>query len=117
MMSRLQNSFKYAFKGIFFYLSSGKNVTIHLFATAVVVVLGLWLGITKSEWLILLLLMAIVHITEALNTAIEQVVDLVSPQQHPLAGKAKDIAAGAVLMAAIAAAIGGLIIFLPYLAR
>ena len=115
-MIRLLNSFKYAFKGLFFYLFSGKNVTIHLFATVMVVVLGRWLGITKNEWLILLLLMAIVHIAEAFNTAIEHVVDLASPQQHPLAGKAKDIAAGAVLMAALAAAIGGLIIFLPYLA-
>ncbi|MFN8155285.1 MAG: diacylglycerol kinase family protein [Bacteroidia bacterium] len=114
-MQRLLISFRNAFRGIGFYLSSGKNVTLHIIATVLVIVAGWGLGITKADWLMLLLLMALVHVAEALNTAIEHVVDLASPQLHPLAGKAKDIAAGAVLLAAIAAAIGGLVIFLPYL--
>lgn len=116
-MSRLLNSFRYAFRGIRFYLSSGKNVNIHLLATAVVVVFGYWLRITFQDWLLLLLFISLVHIAEAINTAIENIVDLISPQQHPLAGKAKDIAAGAVLLAAIAAVIAAGFIFLPYLSE
>lgn len=116
-MQRLLNSFRYAFRGLYFYAASEKNVTIHLIATMMVVIAGLYFGISASDWLILIILMAMVHITEALNTAIETIVDLVSPQQHPLAGKAKDLAAGAVLISAIAAVIGGLIIFYPYLMR
>lgn len=113
-MSRLLNSFRYAFRGIGLYLSSGKNVNIHLAATVVVVALGLYFHINTHDWLVLLVFITIVHVTEALNTALESLVDLVSPQQHPLAGKVKDMAAGAVLISAIAAVIAGAIIFCPY---
>lgn len=114
-MQRLFQSFRYAGKGIAAYAGSGKNVTLHLLATIAMVLLAAALGITAMEWIALVLLIALVHITEAINTAIETIVDLVSPQQHPLAGKAKDIAAGAVLMAALTAIAGGCIIFIPYL--
>lgn len=116
-MQRLLNSFRYAIRGLYQYVASEKNVTIHLIATVVVVITGWWYSISSEDWVNLIILMAIVHIAEAFNTAIETVVDLVSPQQHPLAGKAKDIAAGAVLIAAIAAMLGGIIIFYPYFTR
>lgn len=113
-MSRLLNSFRYAFRGIGLYFTSGKNVNIHLAATVAVVAMGLYFHIHTHDWLVLLVFITIVHVTEALNTALESLVDLVSPQQHPLAGKVKDMAAGAVLISAIAAVIAGAIIFFPY---
>lgn len=115
-MKRLLQSFRYAGKGIAAYAGSGKNATIHLLATVAILLLAARLGITAKEWCALVILIALVHITEAINTAIETIVDLVSPQPHPLAGKAKDIAAGAVLIAALIAVAGGCIIFIPYLA-
>lgn len=107
-------SFGYAFKGIFHLVRSQPNAQIHLLATVVVVSLGFWCEITGTEWCILLLTMALVWSAEAVNTALEHLTDLVSPDYHPLAGKAKDVAAAAVLLAAIfAVAIAG-IIFVPY---
>ena len=74
---------------------------------------GLWLQIEKQDWLILVLTIAMVWMAECFNTALEQVVDLVSPDIHPLARQAKDVAAAAVLISAIFSLIVGLIIFLP----
>jgi diacylglycerol kinase len=76
-------------------------------------VFGILFAISIAEWMLCLLCFGLVITAEMLNTAIENLVDLASPQKHVLAGKAKDIAAGAVLVAAIVAAIVGLIIFLP----
>ena len=75
------------------------------------------LGITRMEWMIIILCIGVVIAAELFNTAIEKLVDLVSPQQHPVAGQVKDIAAGAVLVCAATAAIIGLIVFIPYLTR
>lgn len=107
-------SFGYAFKGIATLVVSQPNAWIHALATVTVVILGLLFQVSATEWCFLLLAMALVWVAEGLNTALEFLTDLVSPDYHPLAGKAKDVAAGAVLIAAIlAAAIGG-IIFVPY---
>jgi diacylglycerol kinase (ATP) len=76
---------------------------------------GIHFGITSTEWCIVILCFGIVLAAEGFNTAIERLVDLVSPDYHPIAGAVKDIAAGAVLLCAIASAIVGTIIFLPYL--
>jgi len=81
----------------------------------VVTAVGLTLGLTTAEWCAAVLAMALVWVTEALNTAIEDVVDLASPERHPLAGRAKDVAAGAVVVAVVASGIIGLIIFGPRL--
>jgi diacylglycerol kinase len=108
-------SFGYAFKGIATLIRTQPNAWIHLLATLVVIASGILLHVTTGEWAMLLLTMAIVWVAEALNTAIEHVVDLASPDHHPLAGKAKDIAAGAVLLAAIFAAGVASFIFLPHL--
>lgn len=94
-------------------LRTQPNAVIHLFATLMVTGCGWFFNIQQWEWAAVILCIAIVWIAEALNTAIEFVVNLVSPDYHPLAGKAKDVAAASVLIAALFAVIVGLIIFLP----
>lgn len=89
------------------------NAKIHFLATILVIVFASWLQISRIEWAILILAMTVVWIGELFNTAIEAIVDLVSPEVHPLAKIAKDTAAGATLIAAIGAATAGFIIMLP----
>lgn len=108
-------SFAYAFKGIASLLKKEHNAWIHCLAIVVVTSLGFYFHITPTEWCIVLLCFGMVLAAEGFNTAIERLVDLVSPERHPVAGDVKDVAAGAVLICAIAAAIIGCIIFLPYL--
>lgn len=91
------------------------NFWFHLPAAALVVLVGFWLGVSVGEWLWLVQAIFMVLITETLNTAIEKSVDLATQEQHPLAAKAKDLAAGAVLLSAVYALIVALIIFLPKL--
>lgn len=110
-------SFGYAWKGIRCCVGKEQNLSFHLIAAVLVVIAGWRLGITRTEWAILLLCIGMVIAAELFNTAIEKLVDLVSPGRHPLAGQVKDIAAGAVLVCAAAAAMVGLIIFVPYLTR
>lgn len=107
-------SFTYAFAGIGSFLHKEHNAWIHCTAMLAVIIAGFSFGITRTEWLILILCFALVLAAEAFNTAIERLVDLVSPGYHPIAGDVKDVAAGAVLICAIAAAIIGLVIFIPY---
>lgn len=109
------HSFGYAWQGIRCCIGKEQNLNFHLIATVLVVVAGWWLGITRTEWMIVLLCIGMVIAAELFNTAIEKLVDLVSPERHPLAGQVKDIAAGAVLVCAATAAIIGLIVFVPYL--
>jgi diacylglycerol kinase len=94
-------------------LRSEPNARIHALATVVVVVAGFLLDINRIEWLIVLLTLAAVWSLEAVNTALEAVCDAVSPEDNPEIGRAKDAAAGAVLVAAIAAVLVGLLIFGP----
>ena len=105
------NSFKYAFKGLGDLLKSQMNARIHLFFTILVIVGGFFFEISKVEWLICLLAIAMVFAAEAFNTALEYLTDLVSPDYHVLAGKAKDAAAAAVLILAIFALIIGFMVF------
>jgi diacylglycerol kinase len=107
------SSFRYALKGIRVLVASQPNARIHLMAALVVIFLGLWFDISSQEWLILVGFISLVICLEAVNTAIEYLTDLVSPEYNPLAGKVKDIAAGAVLIAAIGAVVAGVMIFLP----
>lgn len=108
-------SFGYAFQGIGNFIRKEPNAWIHCTAVVVVTSLGLYYGISTTEWCIVILCFGLVLMAEAFNTAIERLVDLVSPDFHPLAGTIKDVAAGAVLLGAIAAAIVGCIIFIPYI--
>ena len=108
-------AFKVAFQGLYLFFKDGAHAKVHLLATFVVVLMGWYLNITKTEWMLNLVCIALVLSLEAINSALEYLVDLVSPDFHPLAKKSKDIAAAAVLIAAIFALIIGLLIFLPYL--
>jgi diacylglycerol kinase len=94
-------------------LSSQPNARIHLAAAMVAILAGFFFRISSLEWVAIVLCIALVFALEAVNTALEFLTDLVSPDFHPLAGKAKDVAAAAVLVAALGAAAAGLIIFLP----
>jgi diacylglycerol kinase (ATP) len=106
-------SFGFAIKGLQTLFVTQANARVHALAIVVVTALGFYFNINKNEWCSVVLAFSLVLSAEALNTAIEFVVDLVSPQYHPLAGKAKDVAAAAVLITAMGAVIVGLIIFLP----
>ena len=108
-------SFGFAFKGIATLIQTQHNAQIHVFAVFFVSILGFLLKISTIEWCFIIFAFAIVLAAEAFNTAIEFVVDLVSPNYHPLAGKAKDVAAAAVLLTAVGASIVGMIIFVPKL--
>jgi diacylglycerol kinase len=109
-------SFYFAFKGIA-DLFSGRhpNAMVHLMAVVSVCIAGYFFKISTSEWLAVILCFIAVITLEAMNSAIEYVVDLASPEFHPLAKKAKDMAAGAVLLAAIGTIVIAAIIFLPKL--
>ena len=111
----LYKSFGYAFAGIFAVVSKERNMKIHCAAVVCVVIAGIVFHITSIEWCICLTLFGLVMALEMVNTAVEAVVDLVTEERRPLAKLAKDAAAGAVLIAAIMAAIAGMIIFIPKL--
>jgi len=106
-------SFGFALKGILRFFKDENNARVHLLASVLVIILSFYLQISKGEWLWVLLCIALVWITEAMNTAVEKIVDFISPEYNTRAGEIKDLAAGAVLFAAIFAFISGLIIFLP----
>ncbi|MBI1210201.1 MAG: diacylglycerol kinase family protein [Alphaproteobacteria bacterium] len=110
-------SIRHALAGLGLMLRTQHNAWIHLGATIVVVAMGLFLGLTTEAWLALILAIVIVWIAEALNTAFELLCDVASPDFHPLVKAAKDVAAGAVLLSAIAAAVVGTIVFLPRIIR
>ncbi len=104
-------SFKYAFRGIFYLLKTQHNAWIHLLATFVVVTGGIYFSLDTTEWILLTLTIGVVFAAEAFNTAIELLVDKVSPEHNKTAGMIKDLAAGAVLIIAIVAVIIGILIF------
>lgn len=106
-------SFGNAFRGILYLILTQSNARIHMTATVVVLLAGWILEVSKTDWLFLLLAVSTVWLSEGFNTTMEYLVDLVSPEFREKAGKAKDISAGAVLIAAIFAFITGLVIFVP----
>lgn len=111
----LYKSFGYAFAGIFAVVTKERNMKIHCAAVVCVMIAGLVFHISPIEWCICLTLFGLVMALEMVNTAVEAVVDLVTEERKALAKLAKDAAAGAVLIAAIMAAIAGMIIFIPKL--
>jgi diacylglycerol kinase (ATP) len=108
-------SFGYAFRGIGYLLATQRNAQIHCALAALALGLGAAFGIERAEWATLILTIALVLAAEGVNTAVEATVDLASPDYHPLARTAKDVAAGTVLLAAVAAVAVGAVIFLPRL--
>ena len=114
-MKKLINSFAYAIKGLNYTFRSQLNFKIHCLAGLVAIILGFLVDLNSDEWLWIILSIALVIILELVNTAIEILVDLVSPEYHPKAGTIKDVAAAAVLIGALMALIIGLFIFVPKL--
>lgn len=112
---RLRASFIYALRGIKRFFSHTPNAFIHMVATISVIVAAILLQVSRVEWAMLIICIVLVLSLEALNSALEKLSDQVTKEYSPLIRDAKDMAAGAVLIAAIGSAIIGLIIFVPYL--
>ncbi|MEI7644697.1 MAG: diacylglycerol kinase family protein [Chloroflexales bacterium] len=108
-------SFGYAFAGVWYMMCTQRNARIHVLIGACAVTLGATLGLERWEWISLVLIIALVLAAEGMNTAVEATIDLVTSTQHPLAKVAKDVAAGTVLICALAAVIVGCLVFLPHL--
>jgi diacylglycerol kinase (ATP) len=114
-MKRFIKSFYFALKGIYQLFKNERNAKIHLLISIAVISFSFYFNISKLEWIIIIFSIAAVFTAEAFNTSIEKMVDFVSLQHHEKAGQIKDLAAGAVLITAIAVAIVGLIVFIPKL--
>ena len=107
------HSFQYAYHGLKYVLRTQPNAWIHTAFSTAVVLVALWLRLPLRDWAVLILTIALVWVAECINTSLEAVVDLASPQQHPLARVAKDVGAAAVLVAAFASVLVGLLILGP----
>lgn len=115
LLKKRIDSFRYAFKGLADLFISQPNARIHGIAAIIAIILGIILGLSKTEWCLVILSIFAVLAAEAFNTALEYLTDLVSPEHHVLAGKTKDVAAAGVLLTAFGALIIGTIIYLPKL--
>lgn len=112
LRSRTQ-SFKFAFEGWWFVIRSQQNAWIHMFVSLIVVMMGLWLSLSPRDWAVIILAIAMVWAAEFFNTALEVIVDLASPERNHLAKVGKDVGAAAVLIAAGASIVIGLLILGP----
>lgn len=108
-------SLQHAVRGVRIALTTQRNARVHAAIATLVILAGAALRLSWSEWALLALAIGLVCVTELLNTAIEDAVDLVTTEHHPLAGRAKDIAAGAVLLASLTAIVVGLLVLGPRL--
>ena len=106
-------SFRYAFSGWWYVIRTQRNAWIHTLISIAVFIVGIWLRLSTHDWAMITLAVAMVWTAEFVNTALEAVVDLASPQQHDLARVGKDVGAAAVLIAATASFIIGLLILGP----
>jgi diacylglycerol kinase len=112
LISRIR-SVRHALRGWWYVMQTQRNAWIHAAVASVVLVLGLWLGLPARDWAVLILTIAMVFAAEFINTSIEAVVDLATQEHHPLAKVGKDVGAAAVLIAALAAVLVGLLILGP----
>jgi diacylglycerol kinase (ATP) len=110
-VTKTVRSFRYAWHGIYLVVRYENNTRVHLLASVAAVVFGVFLELNALEWALVLMQIGLVWAAETFNTALEKLVDLVSPEYHPLAGKVKDIAAGAVLIVSLMSVVVGGIIF------
>lgn len=108
-------SFRHAFAGIAYTVRTQRNARIHIGVSLAVIALGLWLGLSVTEWAVIVLTIALVFMAEMFNTALEASMDLACPNYHPLAKVGKDVAAGAVLVGSILAIVVGVLILGPHL--
>lgn len=111
--SKFSIGLKYALSGIYVFFRDGRNAKIHLTAAVMVTVAGIYIGLTREEWLWISISIALVFIAEMINTSLEKICDLVKPEKDETIKKIKDIAAGAVLIAAIFSLVVAGMIFLP----
>jgi diacylglycerol kinase len=111
----LLRSFGYAFEGVAYILRTQRNARIELVVGIAAVLLAAWLGLSAVEWAVLVLTIVIVIALEWMNTALELVVSLASPEAHPSAKAAKDVAAACVLLGAVVSVLIGLLLFMPRL--
>lgn len=107
------DSFHYAGEGVLYAIRTQRNFRFHLVAAGGVILFGLWLGLSLSAWALLALVIGLVLVTEMVNTAAEALVDLASPEYHPLAKQVKDLTAGAVLLVALTSVVVGLLVLAP----
>lgn len=113
-----RKSFAWAFRGLMYAFKTQPNIWVHAVATVLVIATSIWLQISKIEWLAIIMAIGLVWVAELMNTVAETIVNISSPDKHPLARIAKDLAAAAVLITAIvAAAIGVVILGLPLLSK
>ncbi|MDD5593820.1 MAG: diacylglycerol kinase family protein [Candidatus Margulisbacteria bacterium] len=117
MPKKFIQSFRYARLGAAHSLQTERNILIHFVIGLLVLALAVYLKVSPVELAVIVLTITLVIVAEMINTAIEEAVDLVKPERHPLAALAKNIAAGAVLTAAIGSIAVGLLIFIPRLMR
>ncbi|MFH1085071.1 MAG: diacylglycerol kinase family protein [Chloroflexota bacterium] len=111
----LADSLRYAVEGLGYVVRHERNARIHLAMAIAVVALGLWLGLSLEQWAFMVAAIALVFAGEMLNTVVELLVDLICPDVNPLAKHVKDVAAGAILVASLAAALLGVMILGPKL--
>lgn len=116
-LSNRINAFKVAFSGLFEGMKKETHLRMHFAAGLMVVFMALHFSVSKTEWFVLILCIGLVIALELVNSALEHMCDLLMPEQHPGIKHIKDLAAAAVLVAAISAAIVGLMVFIPYLLR
>lgn len=112
-MKKFLKGFIFAWRGIITSLKSERNLRFHFFAAIAVTIAGFIFDISRVDWMMQTIAIGLVITAELMNTAIEYLTNLVSPEKNDIAGKVKDIAAGAVLISAIVALVLGLIIYLP----
>ncbi len=106
-------AFGYAFSGWWYVIRTQRNAWIHAIVSILVIVVGIWLNLAPHDWAIIILAIGMVWTSEFVNTALEAVVDLASPEHHYLAKVGKDVGAAAVLIAAISSAIIGFLVLGP----
>lgn len=115
MIRKHLNSYRYAMRGVWLAFRHEINMAIHLVAALAVLVVNYMLDVSRTEWLITLILIGVVSSSEIFNTAIEKLADRVSRDQDPMIGQVKDLAAGAVLVVCLISVVCAVVIYLPYL--
>ncbi|MDN5321774.1 MAG: diacylglycerol kinase [Clostridia bacterium] len=109
------SGFNFALQGIIYCIQNERHMRFHIFAAAIALLFGWYLNISGMEWLILVFSITLVIVLEMINSAIENTIDMFTNEYHPLAEVAKNVAAGAVLVAALNALVVGAVVFLPKL--
>jgi len=111
----LHESFRHAAEGLFYVLREERNARLHVISALIVLLVSAWLGLSAIEWALIIACIALVFVGEMLNTVVELTIDLIMPDENPLAKCAKDVAAGAILIASFTAAVTGLLVLCPKL--